>query len=101
MSKSTNEIPQVATDPFGAFALASEIRQLREFLVDNLGLLSSGNQPAKTSRNLSILEAAKLLRISERTLRQKIKDGKIRVVKLGNRQFIAPAELERIQSEGA
>ena len=48
----------------------------------------------------SVEDLSKLLRISEYTIRQKIREGKIQAVKLGSRWRISKSEISKIISGG-
>jgi excisionase family DNA binding protein len=50
---------------------------------------------------LTVTEAAKLLRISERTAWRRVKDGQIPTVRLGGRVLVPRSQLEAIAKVGA
>ena len=49
---------------------------------------------------IGLRQAATVLGLSHWTLRQWIRKGRIRVVRLGSRVLIEPAELERLIAQG-
>ncbi len=67
-----------------------QFKELKEIIIE-------GINPPK--RNLTVLEAAKRLNVTELTIRNYIKKGKIKAEKIGRRIIINSKDLEKSLSE--
>jgi excisionase family DNA binding protein len=61
---------------------------------------SDGQSDSNSPRLRSVANAAKQLSVSEDFIRQRIKDGKIKSVRLGDRAMIPAEEVDRIVRDG-
>jgi excisionase family DNA binding protein len=61
---------------------------------------SDGQSDSISPRLFSVADSAKQLSVSEDFIRQRIKDGLIKSVRLGDRTMISAEELNRIANEG-